>query len=430
MKILQIASGNFFSTYGGGQVYVKNIVDEMIRRGMDVCVISFMAQSAGVVKKEYKGHLLYEIGNECDDKIISTIIDINPDIIHAHSHKSLVCRIGRQIDVPVIVTAHHGGIVCPAGTLLDCDDSICHKSVDLGNCLRCCLRNIRTGEYWYPWVRHLSLETYLHLGHFLEGKPFIPVITPVGGIAMAIEEKKRQWSEIIEMCSLMIAPSQAMGEALTTRGLNRKKLKVVPHGVPMPAHGDLLAIKDGPIRFFYVGRICYVKGIHVLLEAFHKLKQTDVELHLIGGAGNKQEEKYMNTLYKKYFCDNRIVWHGKVPPNEIYDKIKAFHISVSSSSFLEAFGLNIAESLAMGRPVVATRCGGAEMQIKDGINGWLVPTNDVEVLRAKLDEIVCKRDCISFISGNCRNSVITIEEHCATLLNIYEEYGRTKKNTD
>lgn len=28
MKLLQIASGNFFSTYGGGQVYVKNIVDK------------------------------------------------------------------------------------------------------------------------------------------------------------------------------------------------------------------------------------------------------------------------------------------------------------------------------------------------------------------------------------------------------------------
>ena len=36
MKLFQIASGDFFSTYGGGQVYVKNIVDEMIRQGLDV----------------------------------------------------------------------------------------------------------------------------------------------------------------------------------------------------------------------------------------------------------------------------------------------------------------------------------------------------------------------------------------------------------
>ena len=38
MKLLQIASGDFFSTYGGGQVYVKNIVDEMIRQNLDLTV--------------------------------------------------------------------------------------------------------------------------------------------------------------------------------------------------------------------------------------------------------------------------------------------------------------------------------------------------------------------------------------------------------
>ena len=42
MRILQVASGNFFSTYGGGQVYVKNIVDEMIRQHCSLVVFSFL----------------------------------------------------------------------------------------------------------------------------------------------------------------------------------------------------------------------------------------------------------------------------------------------------------------------------------------------------------------------------------------------------
>ena len=48
MKILQIASGDFFSTYGGGQVYVKNIVDEMIRQQYSVQVISFVNKDCAV----------------------------------------------------------------------------------------------------------------------------------------------------------------------------------------------------------------------------------------------------------------------------------------------------------------------------------------------------------------------------------------------
>ena len=55
MKLLQIASGDFFSTYGGGQVYVKNIVDEMIRQGLDVSVLSFVDKDIAVIKHDYRG---------------------------------------------------------------------------------------------------------------------------------------------------------------------------------------------------------------------------------------------------------------------------------------------------------------------------------------------------------------------------------------
>ena len=53
MKVLEVASGDFFSTYGGGQVYVKNIVDEMVRQGRDVAVVSFTGDK-GVEHKSYK----------------------------------------------------------------------------------------------------------------------------------------------------------------------------------------------------------------------------------------------------------------------------------------------------------------------------------------------------------------------------------------
>ena len=63
MRILQVASGNFFSTYGGGQVYVKNIVDEMIRQKCSLIVFSFLNNLDVIKKKDYKAIDLYEIGN-------------------------------------------------------------------------------------------------------------------------------------------------------------------------------------------------------------------------------------------------------------------------------------------------------------------------------------------------------------------------------
>lgn len=420
MKILQVASGDFFSTYGGGQVYVKNIVDEMISMQINVCVLSFVSFHHEVKAKQYKGIPLYEIGTGLDEDIEKVIDILHPDVIHTHSHKALVCSIGKRKNIPVVVTSHHGGILCPAGTLLDCDDAICYKHVSINNCTRCCLRNIRTGLYWYPLVSLLSNSEYVKLGHWLQNKPFVPFISPIGGVALAIERKKQEWNTIIEKCTLMIAPSYAMADAMTMRGLNKEKLKVVPHGIPMP---DITIQEPTPIqgklKFFYVGRICYVKGIHVLLNAFHQVLNPDIELHLIGGSGNKGEEKYMKLLQKQYAKDKRIVWHGKVPPTEVYQTIKDFHISSSSSSFMEAFGLNISESLAMGKPVLATRCGGAEIQIKDGVNGWLVPTNDASAMKAKIEEIIAHKASIPKMSEQCPKTVVYLHEHCKQLQDIY-----------
>ena len=100
------------------------------------------------------------------------------------------------------------------------------------------------------------------------------------------------------------------------------------------------------------------------------------------------------------------------------------HIS-SSSSYLEVFGLNIAEALAMGKPVLATRNGGAEMQIEDGVNGWLVPQNDIEALHNKMQEII--ESFTNYDTKKSTDRVISIEKHCEALLHIYEKEVKKEK---
>ena len=185
MKILQIASGDFFSTYGGGQVYVKNIVDEMIRQGLDVAVLSFVVKDIAINKCDYKGISLWEVGKHAKEADIEELVrTTSPSIIHAHSQKALFAAMGERLHIPVIITAHHGGILCPAGTLMNADDQICQTIVSHEHCLRCCLANIRTGRRWYPMVRLLPKNSYVKLGWMLRKLPFMPFITPIGTTAL------------------------------------------------------------------------------------------------------------------------------------------------------------------------------------------------------------------------------------------------------
>lgn len=420
MHILHIASGNFFSTYGGGQVYVRNLVDEFIRQAsIKVSVLSFTGVES-VQEKDYHSITIYETGELTDVDLTAFLKKIKPDIIHAHSHKAQMCRVGKSLNIPVVVTAHHGGIVCPAGALMNCKDEICHVPVSHRNCLKCVLRNTRTGLLWYPLMKFLPKSLYISLGKMLERLPFIYFVTPIGKVALSIKNKQKEWQTIINDCSLMIAPSEATKDAMIGNGLPNNKVTVLPHGIPLPTVvPPFPTIEDG-IRFFYVGRICYVKGIHVLLQAFHQLKNAEVQLHLIGGSGNKAERRYEKKLQEKYKNDHRIIWHGKIPPDMIYQNIRDYHISVAPSICLEIYGLNIAESLSMGKPVLATKSGGAEMQIIDGTNGWLVPPNDAKAITKKMEETIgLGYNRLLSISNNCR--AISIEHHYNALANIYNK---------
>ncbi len=458
MRVLHISSGDFFSTYGGGQVYVKNIVDEMIRQGLDVAILSLVNKNIVVSELNYNGILLCEVGTiATSEDIIQLIRSIQPTIIHTHGSEFQFCILGERLGIPVVVTAHHGGIFCPAGTLMNADDQICQTTLSHAHCLKCCLANIRTGRSWYPMMRLLPEKSYVKLGKILQKLPFIPFVTPIGGTALSIQNKMAEWKAICEKSARIIAPNNAIAEAMGRNGLSRDKVMVIPHGIPKatfplnchPEHSegslnqserfflpngclnDKNEVSDSgilkeerTIRFFYVGRICRVKGVHVLLETFNGISTPDkAELHIIGGAGNKGEQRYMDELQHRYSASN-IVWHGKVAPDKVFDTIKDFDVMVHPTICLEIFGLNIAEALAMNKPVLATRCGGAEMQIEEGVNGWLVAPNDVEALRTKMNEIV--ENGISFNLSCLSDGVRSIESHVNQLVSFYTNILNSK----
>lgn len=419
MRILQIAAGDFFSTYGGGQVYVKNIVDEMIAKGYDVTIISTTSVQV-LEEKSYKGHQLYEIPASISEWELSLLVNtLSPDVIHAHSLKDMICRIGSKLGIPVVVTAHHGGIVCPAGAMMDCNDRICEAKVNHNDCLACVLRQLPGGyRLWYPVMKHIPASRYIRLGEWLSKKPFMLLVTPLSCSAKYIEHKRKQWHDIAEYATKIIAPCRKMAETLINNSADRDKISVIPHGIPLPAiRPPYPEIKDGKIKFYYVGRICYVKGIHVLLEAFSRLDDERAELHLIGGAGNKHERRYMERLQKRYGSDSRIIWHGKVAPEEVYAMTRDFHVSVSTPVYLEAFGLNISEALALGKPVLTTMSGGGEQQITDGVNGWVVAPNDAKALATKMCGIIDNPEILASMSPNCH--AIPIAEHVGNLMKIY-----------
>ncbi len=450
IKIALVASEDFFSDYGGGQVYVKNLADELIRRGENLVVISasdkmpfssFSRKEQFV--KQYKGIPVYQILSEkiTQNQLRVVLEEIKPDVIHVHGYKKLFALVCDNLKIPCIITTHHGGILCPQGALLTHQDEICKMPADIKTCLPCVLRNIRSGLFWRPILEALPVKHRIKLGEKLSVWPFIPFVTPIGKASFDIKRKIKDWGVIRDKATLLIAPSQAIATSLIRNGAKSAKVKVVLHGIPIIQNKSVFATNqqdNNILRFFYVGRLCREKGVHILLGAFDQFVKRSlaekVELHLIGGAVTSAEQRYWNKLKQQYkiieansesrqSLDSGIIYHGKLTRENTLAQIAGYDILVHPAIFLEVFGLDIAEVLSMGKPVIATRCGGAEMQVEDGVNGWLIPTNRIEDLVEAFVECVKYPEKVEKMSVETFSHVISLEKHVEELLFIYQKYS-------
>jgi glycosyltransferase involved in cell wall biosynthesis len=94
----------------------------------------------------------------------------------------------------------------------------------------------------------------------------------------------------------------------------------------------------------------------------------------------------LETLSDELGLSDRVTFTGSIPrgeANTFFEQINAF---VHPSRY-ETFGIVVVESLATGRPVVATRCGGPNDIVRDN-DGILVNVDDAEDLSRGMRELM------------------------------------------
>jgi glycosyltransferase involved in cell wall biosynthesis len=119
-----------------------------------------------------------------------------------------------------------------------------------------------------------------------------------------------------------------------------------------------------------VGRNAPEKGFDVLLRALGGL---DVELDMFG-AGTES------------LTGGRVRGHGPVSRDEIAAALVTAHALVVPSR-REGLGLVAIEGLSTGTPVIASAVGGLIETVEDGVDGILVPPDDVAALASALREL-------------------------------------------
>ncbi|MBL9135130.1 MAG: glycosyltransferase family 4 protein [Verrucomicrobiales bacterium] len=153
-----------------------------------------------------------------------------------------------------------------------------------------------------------------------------------------------------------------------------------------------LASKYGlPVAGRWVGmasRLQRYKGHEYLLRATAALpaSQRDVHVIIIGGALFGMEEDYLDqlkALANQLGIADRAHFPGFVPDADLHGLVDGCEVMVHPA-LDEDFGLIVAESQALEKPVVAFASVGPAAIIQDGVTGRLVPVGDQEGLQRSL----------------------------------------------
>jgi glycosyltransferase involved in cell wall biosynthesis len=136
-------------------------------------------------------------------------------------------------------------------------------------------------------------------------------------------------------------------------------------------------------------RLAPWKGQHVLLDTLAEVP--DVHALIVGDALFEDGASYARSLReqaKRLGLMDRVHFLGF--RSDIPVLMKAVDAVVHTSTAPEPFGRVIVEGLLAGRPVIATKAGGADEILDDPETGWLVPSGDAtalaDTLRAAVNE--------------------------------------------
>lgn len=438
MKLLIAASGDYYSSYGGGQVYVRRLVASLVETGHEVTVFSMITDRAvdGVSNtrdEQCDGACVRSVqlgiasaGKGCPLELnpaalqaaVKAIRDFKPDCVHANGWKATFAKACHNEGIACVITAHHGGIVCPAGSLLNADDEICTQPAECSRCLQCCLRKHPGSFVWRGILGVLPHHSRTMLGAGLELIPNIPFVSPALKQPLHVQQHLKRISALRRYGQAFIAPSEAIGRALIRNGVDCNRVTVVHHGIPPYGRRPFEpGLGQRPVRFGYVGRVNRVKGYHVLIDAFSQLIAGSAELHVIGDAHTKWEKRYSRRVHRMWPVSG-ITVHGHVGGSALAEKVAACDVIILPSICLEVFGLVIPEAFSLGRPVIVTKCGGPEELVRDGQDGLVVDRNVPEALANAMQSLIAKPGRIKAMARSL-GPVRTMADHAADLEMVY-----------
>jgi glycosyltransferase involved in cell wall biosynthesis len=148
---------------------------------------------------------------------------------------------------------------------------------------------------------------------------------------------------------------------------------------------DSLGLTAGDFMLMTAGRLIQGKGFEFLLESVARhIRQFDAIKLVIAGDG--QLRGRFERLASELGIATHVRFAGHLTKESVASHLRASDAFVLFSEY-ENYSNAALEAMASGIPVLASRVGGFPLQVKDGVNGFLIEPGDFQGFHERVERI-------------------------------------------
>ena len=396
MKILVI--NKFWYNHGGADLYALWLVDELKRRGHEVCVFSTENSKNAEIEDPHAlisgvetsrmnplaaprtiGRMFWSF--EARSKLAKFIEEQKPDIAHVHNvytqMSPSIFPVLKAYNIPVVCTVHDYGMTSANYSLFD------KHGID------------RVGSFWSVIRRRGVKNSW--------------IASVIAATVFELHKRLRVYEKGIDR---MLFTSDFVRKLFQARRWRGEKGSVIPLAFDLPEN---MPARHDKGYFLFVGRLHKTKGVHVLIEAARK---TGARVKIIGDGPDRREfERQAGAMTNVEFL-------GRVEHKKTLEYMSQARACVVPSIWWEPFGLVALEPQSMGVPVIASNIGGLAEVVVHEQTGLQVPPKDIDALAIAIERLAKDPDEAKKLGELAKRRVETqysTELHMVRLESVYNE---------
>ena len=174
--------------------------------------------------------------------------------------------------------------------------------------------------------------------------------------------------------------------------------------------------KNRTLKIVSLGRLDYIKGHHILIEAIKSLPNLEIVLDIYG---IQKSDKHINYLKHLIEDDSRITFKAPIDQDRVIETLLNYDLLAVPSQWLESGPLVILEAFAANIPVIGSNLGGIKELITNNFDGILVEYNSITEWKKEIVDLVNNREKLDQFKINIKNpknmQIVTNE-----MISIYE----------